>query len=188
MGRGCWACGTESVSQDLLSRAPCANMLLNPSVPVPLREGNILLGLLLPSPLNVVQEILDIGLPLLLSGGPGGPGPVGTSGGGRCLLLRCCWCRQGRPAQYRVNTGFPTRSLLPLSWLFSQREMAFAETFKNLHLLVVWVVGLLQYPSRIYGKPRETPGTLPPCCSSSPKVPSQPTSSFHLSESFYSCL
>ena len=82
----------------------------------------------------MVQEILDTGLPLLMSGGPGGPGPIGTSAGGRCLLLQVLL---GRPARYGVKMGFPTRSLLPLSRPFSQRELAFAGTVKSLHLLVV---------------------------------------------------
>ena len=47
MGSGCWACGAGSVSRDLLSSASCANMLLIPRVPVPLREGNITRGRLL---------------------------------------------------------------------------------------------------------------------------------------------
>ena len=195
MGSRCWPCGAGSVSQDLLSSASCANMLLIPRVPVPLREGNITRGRLLSLVLGVFLHHQ------MWSGDCGDRSPSAAEWrAGRpeaCLCswvesgahsCRCCRYRQGSPARDGVKTGCPPRALLPLSWPFSQRELAFAWTLKNLYLLVVWVVGLLQYPSRIYGKQRETPGTLPPCSSSSPKVPSQPASSFHLSESFYGCL
>lgn len=90
-------------------------------------------------PLNGGQEILDIGLPLLLSGGPGDTGPIDTSARVSCLLLQVLLVQAVQASQVQSEDGVPHQVLavLPLFWVFSQRELAFPRTFKNLHLLVV---------------------------------------------------
>lgn len=63
-----------------------------------------------PLPPNVVQEIVGIALPLLRSGGPGGPRPVGTSGWSQAPTLAGA-AGAGRAARDGVKMGFPQLGL-----------------------------------------------------------------------------
>ena len=88
---GYWVCGTENVSHSLLCRSHGINRLLVLSPSVLLSEGSITLGPSLPLVVVIgvtftfwrwveAHEMLGMGLPVLLSWGPGDIGPVGASG------------------------------------------------------------------------------------------------------------